>query len=105
VIPGLMTFVGGFPSGKLLAGLDLESEAAEAVVTTIAQKAATLLGAMDEIAGPHRRLIVTGGGARPEVVRRHKRSALGRYEMAATEEAGIRGAALLARDAAGIGEL
>ncbi len=102
VVPGLMSLVGGFPSGKLLAGLDLESQAVESVVAALAQKAETLLRAMDELAGPHRRLIVTGGGARPEVVRRHKRSALGRYEMAAAEEAGIRGAALLAGEAAGI---
>jgi sugar (pentulose or hexulose) kinase len=105
VVPGLMSMVGGFLSGRLLAGVDLGSPAAEPIVAAIAEKAATLLAAMDDLAGPHRRLVVTGGGARPEVVRRYKRSTLGHYEMAATEECGVRGAALLAGKAAGINEM
>lgn len=101
VVPGSLSLVAGFPSGRLLVGVDINSPAAEPVLAALASKAATLLTAMDEIAGRHRRLVVTGGWARHEVFRRYRARALGRFELAGVEEAGIAGAARLAAVAAG----
>ena len=102
VVPGLMSIIGGFPSGRLLAGVDVDSPAAEPVLAALAAKTAGVLAAIDAIAGRHRRLVVTGGWARLEPIRRCKAGALGRFEMAATEEAGVLGAARLAGVAAGV---
>lgn len=102
VLPGLMSMIGGFPSGKLLAGIDLRSAAAEPILAALASKAATLLAAMDELAGPHARIVVTGGWAREAAFQRSRRRAFGDHETAAAAEAGVLGAALLAGRAAGL---
>ena len=57
---------------------------------------------MESIAGPTGRLVVAGGGARSGLARALKRAALGPFDLPAVEEAGARGAALLAGCAAGI---
>ena len=61
----------------------------------------SLLRATEEIAGPHRRIVVTGGWARDEAVRASK-ARLGAVEAPPVVEAGARGAALLAGVAAGL---
>lgn len=70
--------------------------------------AAALLEAMDRVAGPRRDLVVTGGWARSAAVVAAKRRHLGAFRLPSErggtedEEAGARGAALLAARAAGI---
>ena len=61
----------------------------------------SLLRATEEIAGPHRRIVVTGGWAQDEAVRASK-ARLGAVEAPPVVEAGARGAALLAGVAAGL---
>lgn len=102
VIAARKTLLAGFQSGKLLAGLDLDTGAGGEVVEALAAKARKLLSVIDEIAGPHRRLVVSGGWARHPAVRAAKERQLGRFQEARTQEAGARGAALLAASAAGV---
>jgi len=61
------------------------------------------LARVDEVAGPRRRLVVTGGWARDEAVLAAK-ARLGPVETPPVVEAGCRGAALLAGVAAGLFE-
>jgi sugar (pentulose or hexulose) kinase len=61
------------------------------------------LGRIDAVAGPRRRLVVTGGWARDEAVLAAK-ARLGPFENPPVVEAGCRGAALLAGVAAGLFE-
>ena len=61
------------------------------------------LARVDEVAGPRRRLVVTGGWARDEAVLAAK-ARLGPLETPPVVEAGCRGAALLAGVAAGLFE-
>lgn len=102
VLPGVMSMIGGFPSGKLLAGIDLQSAAAEPVLAALASRAAALLAAMDDLAGHHARIVVTGGWAREAAFQRSRRRAFGEHVTAAAGEAGVLGAALLAGRAAGL---
>jgi glycerol kinase len=69
-------------------------------IDTVAAEVDSLLRAIEEVAGPHRRIVVTGGWARDEVVRAAK-ARLGAVEAPSVVEAGARGAALLAGVAAG----
>jgi sugar (pentulose or hexulose) kinase len=69
-------------------------------IDTVAAEVDSLLSAIEEVAGPHRRIVVTGGWARDEVVRAAK-ARLGAVEAPSVVEAGARGAALLAGVAAG----
>jgi sugar (pentulose or hexulose) kinase len=87
--------VGGFESGKLLEGLDLESEAGRAEVHRLAGRAAELKQAIERIAGPTQRLVVAGGWSQHPVVAAVKLEVLGRFERAPHAEAGARGAAVL----------
>jgi sugar (pentulose or hexulose) kinase len=61
------------------------------------------LAQIDAVAGPRRRLVVTGGWARDEAVLAAK-ARLGAFETPAVVEAGCRGAALIAGVAAGLFE-
>jgi len=61
------------------------------------------LARVDAVAGPRRRLVVTGGWARDEAVLAAK-ARLGPLETPPVVEAGCRGAALLAGVAAGLFE-
>lgn len=92
--PGRMAMVGGFRSGYFLAqpgGRDRIDE--------LAEQAASLKGHLDRLAGPAKRVVVTGGWARDPAVAAAKRRALGPYEQPAVEEAGCLGAARLALQA------
>ena len=68
----------------------------------LAAQGAETLELVESIAGPTGRLVVAGGGARSGLARALKRAALGPFDLPAVEEAGARGAALLAGCAAGI---
>jgi sugar (pentulose or hexulose) kinase len=72
-----------------------------AAIDAVAAEVEGLLRATADVAGPHRRIVVTGGWARDEAVRASK-SGLGAVEAPRVVEAGARGAALLAGVAAGI---
>jgi sugar (pentulose or hexulose) kinase len=62
------------------------------------------LARIDAIAGPRRKLVVTGGWARDEAVLATKAARIGAFERPPVVEAGARGAALLAGVAAGLFE-
>jgi sugar (pentulose or hexulose) kinase len=64
----------------------------------------TQLARIDGIAGPRRRVVVTGGWARDEAVLVTKAAHIGPFERPPVVEAGARGAALLAGVAAGLFE-
>jgi sugar (pentulose or hexulose) kinase len=78
------------PAAVWRAAIDAVARAVEAEVTHI-----------DAVAGPHTRVVVTGGWARDRAVLEAK-SRLGAVESPAVVEAGCRGAALLAGVAAGL---
>jgi sugar (pentulose or hexulose) kinase len=75
-----------------------------AALEAIARHSGEVLGAIEAIVGPTERLAVTGGWARSEAVRAVKRRVLGPFEEPGVEEAGARGAALIAGLAAGVYE-
>ncbi len=66
-----------------------------------AEGAADLLGAVEAVAGPTRRLVVGGGWARSRALRAAKAARLGPFVHPRVDEPGVRGAALLAAVAAG----
>ena len=72
-----------------------------AAVDAVTAEVDSLLRATEEVAGPHRRIVVTGGWARDEAVRASK-ARLGAVEAPPVVEAGARGAALLGGVAAGL---
>jgi sugar (pentulose or hexulose) kinase len=72
-----------------------------AAVDTVAAEVGAVLQAIEQVAGPSRRIVVTGGWAHDEAVRASK-ARLGAVETPPVVEAGARGAALLAGVAAGI---
>jgi sugar (pentulose or hexulose) kinase len=72
-----------------------------AAVDAVTAEVDSLLRATEEVAGPHRRIVVTGGWARDEAVRASK-ARLGAVEALPVVEAGARGAALLGGVAAGL---
>jgi sugar (pentulose or hexulose) kinase len=82
---------GGSPAGLWRAAL-------EAVTT----QAASVHSAMSAVAGAHRRLVVTGGWTHSAALLDVKRRLLGPLSNPAIDEAGARGAALLAGMAAGL---
>jgi sugar (pentulose or hexulose) kinase len=73
-----------------------------AALEAVARHAADALATIESVAGPTGRLVVTGGWARNAAVRAVKRAAIGEFEEPDVDEAGARGAALLAGVAAGI---
>ena len=72
-----------------------------AAADAVAAEVDALLRATAEVAGPHRRIVVTGGWARDEAVRASK-ARFGAVEAPPVVEAGARGAALMAGVAAGL---
>jgi sugar (pentulose or hexulose) kinase len=72
-----------------------------AALDMAAAEADARLGYIDAVAGPRRRLVVTGGWARDEALLAAK-ARLGPFEAPPVVEAGCRGAALLAGVAAGL---
>jgi sugar (pentulose or hexulose) kinase len=73
-----------------------------AALEAVAGHAADALATIESVAGPTERLVITGGWARNPAVRAVKRVVLGEFEEPDVDEAGARGAALLAGVAAGI---
>jgi len=71
-----------------------------AAIDTVSVEVEANIAQIDAIAGPHTKVVVTGGWARDRAVREAKRR-LGAIETPAVVEAGCRGAALLAGVAAG----
>jgi sugar (pentulose or hexulose) kinase len=117
-LPDRLALLGALDSGLALqrAGRHYEAEdAAEldqdvrALLEELAARGEAIVRTIEELAGATRRIVVTGGGARSETVLAIKRSSLGPFERPSVQEAGTRGAALLAGCAAGffagIGEL
>jgi sugar (pentulose or hexulose) kinase len=70
-------------------------------IEAVARKVDGLLAHIDAVAGPHTKVVVTGGWARDPAVRDAKHR-LGAIDAPAVLEAGCRGAALLAGVAAGL---
>jgi sugar (pentulose or hexulose) kinase len=71
-----------------------------AAIDAVAREVEARIARMDAVAGPHTKVVVTGGWARDRAVLEAK-AALGAVETPAVVEAGCRGAALLAGVAAG----
>jgi len=74
-----------------------------AAIDAVATEVEAVLAHIDAVAGPRRRVVVTGGWARDEAVLASK-SRLGAVEARPIAEAGARGAALLGGVAAGLFE-
>lgn len=72
-----------------------------AALDTVAAKSAEILAQVETVAGPTKRLVVSGGWARSEAYRAVKRARLGDFDWPRVTEPGARGAALLAGLAAG----
>jgi sugar (pentulose or hexulose) kinase len=72
-------------------------------IDAVAHEVAAVLGHIEAVAGPRRRLVVTGGWARGRAILASK-SRLGAVEAPPVVEAGARGAALLGGVAAGLFE-
>jgi sugar (pentulose or hexulose) kinase len=72
-----------------------------AAIDTVAREVQTLIAHIDAVAGPHTKVVVTGGWARDAAVFDAKRR-LGAIEAPPVVEAGCRGAALLSGVAAGL---
>lgn len=72
-----------------------------AAVEAMSHRSAEILAAVEQGAGPTRRLVVGGGWARGAAVRAAKAAALGPFEHPPVVEPGARGAALLAAVAGG----
>ena len=110
-VPDRLALLGGFESGlalqrvgRVLGGEDVDEVDAEAraVLESLATRGEAILRTIEEVAGRTRRIVVSGGGAQSEAVLAIKRSALGPFERPPVQEAGARGAALLAGCAAGV---
>jgi sugar (pentulose or hexulose) kinase len=72
-----------------------------AAIDAVAREVAALIAHVDAVAGPHTRIVVTGGWSRDAAVFDAKRR-LGAIEAPPVVEAGCRGAALLSGVAAGL---
>jgi sugar (pentulose or hexulose) kinase len=72
-----------------------------AALAAMSRRSAEILAAVEQGAGPTRRLVIGGGWARSAAVRAAKAAALGPYDHPQVHEPGCRGAALLAAVAAG----
>ena len=97
--------VEGFESERAaLTGLGPSPDPAQvwrAALEAMARRSAQILAAVEQGAGPTRRLVVGGGWARIAAVRSTKRERLGVFDHPEVHEPGARGAALLAGVAAG----
>jgi sugar (pentulose or hexulose) kinase len=72
-----------------------------AALEAVTDQAAEIHDAMSAVSGPHRTLVVTGGWSRSQGLITVKRRRFGELVLAEVDEAGARGAALLAARAAG----
>lgn len=72
-----------------------------AAVEAVARHGAEVVDVIESVGGRSARLVVTGGWARSAVVRAVKREFLGPFDEPVVQEAGARGAALIAGIAAG----
>jgi sugar (pentulose or hexulose) kinase len=71
-----------------------------AALEEVTEQAGEIHDAMTAVSGPHRTLVVTGGWSRSEGLLAVKRRRFGDLVRSDVDEAGARGAALLARAAA-----
>lgn len=86
-----------------LANIGYEPEPAaiwRAAVEAVQRRALVLVERMQNFAGPHERIVATGGGLRSSLVRTLKREFLGQFEQPDIIETASRGAALFAGMAA-----
>jgi sugar (pentulose or hexulose) kinase len=82
---------------------DTPAQVWRAALEAIARHGAGVVSTIEEVVGKAGRVVVTGGGARSPAFRAVKRSVLGRpFEEPLVQEAGARGAALVAGIAAGV---
>ena len=72
-----------------------------ATLEAITDQIKQINGSMTSVVGPHRNMVATGGWSRSAALMQVKQRAFGDLSRAAVEEAGARGAALLAGLAAG----
>jgi sugar (pentulose or hexulose) kinase len=82
------------------AGGDEPAQLWRAALEAVTEEAAQIHDAMSALSGAHRRLVVTGGWSRSEGLMAVKRRRFGELTRADVNEAGARGAALLAARAA-----
>jgi sugar (pentulose or hexulose) kinase len=75
-----------------------------AVLETVTEQAAQIHDAMSLVSGPHRALVVTGGWSHSHALIALKRRRFGEITQPGVDEAGARGAALLAARATGAAE-
>jgi sugar (pentulose or hexulose) kinase len=73
-----------------------------AALEALAARGASMVDTLEHLAGPADRIVVSGGGVRLPAARAARESAFGPFEHPDVEEAGARGAALLAGCAAEI---
>ena len=73
-----------------------------AALEEITEQIRTIHGSMTAVVGPHRNMVATGGWSKSEALMQVKRRAFGDLIRSEVEEAGARGAALLAGLAAGV---
>ena len=97
----LMTFL--LATSDILGVTDADSPAHlwRAALEAVTEQAAEIHDAMSAVSGAHRTLVVTGGWSRSAGLIAVKRGRFGELVQADVNEAGARGAALLAAKAAG----
>lgn len=101
--PGRLAVHGLGNATLTIEGLDLAASPAalyRATLEAIGRQGATVLARMESLAGPARRLVVTGGWAEGVAARAVKEKHLGAFIHSAAIFTGCRGAALLAGEAA-----
>jgi sugar (pentulose or hexulose) kinase len=94
-VTGERAGVTGIPHGVAPA------QAWRAALEGVVAHGAGVLATIESVLGPRRRLVLTGGGVCSRALLELKRLALGEFELPRVQEAGARGAALLAGVAAG----
>jgi sugar (pentulose or hexulose) kinase len=103
-LPSPAVRVAAPPFGRLdilgVADGDTPAHLWRAALEAVTDQAAEIHDAMSTVSGPHRSLVVTGGWSRSEGLIAIKRRRFGELTRAEVNEAGARGAALLAAKAA-----
>jgi sugar (pentulose or hexulose) kinase len=103
--PGRLTLSGWHEGTTSITGLDMGASPAalyRAALESLGAAGAQVLAAMEEVAGPARRLVVTGGWAAGAAARAVKARHLGPFERSEAVFTGARGAALAAGRGAGM---
>lgn len=101
--PGGLRLEGLEDAEARIAGIGWQPSPAKlwrAALETVAARSAAILAQVETVAGPSRRLVVSGGWARSAAFRSVKRARVGPFDWPRVTEPGARGAALLAGRAA-----